>query len=65
MTSLGLPDDLTPHSARHTFGTRMSAAGARPEDIQRIIGHTDYTMTANTYINQDIDALRAAIQKLA
>ena len=65
MTSLGLPDDLTPHSARHTFGTRMSAAGARPEDIQRIIGHTDYTMTANTYVNQDIDALRAAIQKLA
>lgn len=65
MQSLGLPDDLTPHSARHTFGTRMSAAGARPEDIQRIMGHADYSMTANTYINQDDSALFQAIEKMA
>ena len=65
MRSLGLPDDLTPHSARHTFGTRMSAAGARPEDIQRIMGHADYTMTANTYINQDDSTLKTAIELLA
>ena len=64
MRSLGLPEDLTPHSARHTFGTRMAAAGARPEDIQKIMGHTDYSMTANTYINQDDAALKAAIEKL-
>lgn len=65
MNSLGLPDDLTPHSARHTFGTRMSAAGARPEDIQRIMGHADYSMTANTYIDQDTTALVSAISKMA
>lgn len=65
MKSLGLPDDLTPHSARHTFGTRMSAAGARPEDIQRIMGHADYSMTANTYIDQDQSALKTAISKMA
>ncbi len=65
MQSLGLPDDLTPHSARHTFGTRMSAAGARPEDIQKIMGHADYSMTANTYIDQDDAALKAAIERLA
>ena len=65
MRSLGLPDDLTPHSARHTFGTRMAAAGARPEDIQKILGHTDYSMTANTYINQDVSALKSAMELLA
>lgn len=65
MESLGLPDDLTPHSARHTFGTRMSAAGARPEDIQRIMGHTDYSMTANVYINQDETSLKEAVLKMA
>lgn len=65
MKSLGLPDDLTPHSARHTFGTRMSAAGVRPEDIQRIMGHTDYSMTANVYINQDESTLKDAIAKMA
>lgn len=65
MKSLGLPDDLKPHSARHTFGTRMSAAGARPEDIQRILGHADYSMTANTYINQDTATLKSAVELLA
>ena len=64
MKSLGLPDDLTPHSARHTFGTRMAAAGARPEDIQRMLGHADYSMTANVYINQDVSALRHALDLL-
>lgn len=64
MRSLGLPDDLTPHSARHTFGTRMAAAGARPEDIQKILGHTDYSMTANVYVNQDVAALQSAVQLL-
>lgn len=63
--ALGLPVDLTPHSARHTCGTRLSAAGARPEDIQRILGHEDYSVTANTYINQNMDALRSAMQKMA
>ena len=63
--ALGLPDDLTPHSARHTCGTRLSAAGARPEDIQAILGHADYSVTANTYINQDIAALRESMCRMS
>lgn len=62
---LGLSNDLTPHSARHTCGTMLSAGGARPEDIQRILGHEDYSVTANTYINQDLHALEEAIKKMA
>lgn len=64
MQSLGLPDDLTPHSARHTCGTRLSAAGARPEDIQAILGHADYSVTANTYINQDVAALHDSMSRM-
>lgn len=60
MAALGLPEDLTPHSARHTMGTKLSASGARTEDIQKIMGHSDYSTTANTYINQDISTLRIA-----
>lgn len=63
--ALGLPDDLTPHSARHTCGTRLSAAGARPEDIQAILGHADYSVTANTYINQDVSALRESMGRMS
>lgn len=65
MRSLGLPDDLTPHSARHTFATKLAAAGARPEDIQKILGHADYSMTANTYISQDVATLKSAVDLLA
>lgn len=56
---------LTPHATRHTFATRLSAAGARTEDIQALAGHEDYEMTANTYIHQDINTLRSAIEKMA
>lgn len=59
--ALGLPDELTPHSARHTCATRLAAAGARPEDIQAILGHSDYAETANTYINQDVSTLHNAM----
>lgn len=65
LDALGLPEDLTPHSARHTCATRLSAAGARPEDIKNIMGHEDYSLTANTYVNQDTKALTDAMELLA
>ena len=65
MRHLGLSDELTPHSARHTCGTMLSKGGARPEDIQKILGHGDYSVTANTYINQDVNTLSEAIKKMA
>lgn len=64
MAALGLPDDLTPHSARHTCGTRLSAAGVPQEDIQAIMGHADFSVTANTYINQDISTLTQSMAKV-
>lgn len=64
MDALGLPKDLTPHSARHTWGTKLSAAGVPAEDIQRIMGHADYSVTANTYINQDISTLRTSVERV-
>lgn len=60
--ALGLPSDLTPHSARHTCATRLAAAGARPEDIKQILGHSDYSVTANTYINQDTATLSRSME---
>ena len=64
MDALGLPDDLTPHSARHTFGTKLSKAKVSTEDIQKVIGHADYSTTANVYINQDISTLRKAVNSM-
>lgn len=48
---------LTPHSTRHTFASLSAAAGMRPENLQKIIGHADYSTTADIYIHKDISEL--------
>lgn len=57
--------DLTPHSCRRTFSTRMSAAGARDEDIAALMGHSDFEVDKKHYINQELKTLYAAVQKMA
>lgn len=65
MQALGLGDEFTPHSCRRTFSTRMSAAGAREEDIIALMGHTDYKVDIDHYIIQEVDTLYNAIKLLA
>ena len=55
---------LTPHSTRHTFASLSAAAGMRPDNLQKIIGHADYSTTADIYIHKDISELRAEMSKL-
>ena len=65
MVKLGFDHSYTPHSCRRTFSTRMSAAGARQEDIIALMGHTDYKVDVEHYILQEIDTLYSAIKKMA
>ena len=65
MDKLGFDHSYTPHSCRRTFSTRMSAAGARQEDIIALMGHTDYKVDVEHYILQEIDTLYSAIKKMA
>ena len=57
MQAIGLGDEYTPHSCRRTFSTRMSAAGAREEDIIALMCHTDYKVDIDHYIIQEVDTL--------
>ncbi len=41
--------DITSHSLRHTYGTRCIEAGMRAVALQRLMGHTDVSITLNTY----------------
>ncbi|NVK30119.1 MAG: tyrosine-type recombinase/integrase [Gammaproteobacteria bacterium] len=41
----GLPDTITPHSARSTFITQAYELGMMGEDIQRTVGHSSITTT--------------------
>ena len=40
---------ITTHSLRHTYGTRCIEAGMRAVALQRLMGHTDVSVTLNTY----------------
>lgn len=65
MQAIWLGNEFTPHSCRRTFSTRMSAAGAREEDIIALMGHTDYKVDIDHYIIQEVDTLYKAIKLLA
>ncbi|MEG1754309.1 MAG: site-specific integrase [Christensenella sp.] len=51
----------SPHCTRHTFASLMAVAGARPEDLQKIIGHANYSTTAEIYIHADVEQLQKSI----
>lgn len=41
--------DISTHSLRHSYGTRCIESGMAPVVVQRLMGHTDVTLTLNTY----------------
>jgi integrase len=55
---------LTPHCARHTFATLLAKAGAKTTAIQRLMGHSDYATTANTYTHPDFRELWEAVNQI-
>lgn len=53
----GLPI-LSPHELRHTYGTTLREKGIDIYTIQKVIGHSDISVTAGIYVHNDIDVLR-------
>lgn len=40
---------VTPHVCRHTFCSKMAKSGMNPKRLQYIMGHSDISVTLNTY----------------
>ena len=64
-------DDLgiekkSPHTCRRTYATTARLNGMEPEILQKILGHADYSVTANDYImaEKDIERLIKASEKV-
>ena len=51
----------TPHATRHAFASWAVANNIKPELLQKMLGHADYSTTANIYEHFDIDQLVNAI----
>lgn len=45
--------NITCHTCRHTFCTRLAEMGINPHALQKIVGHSSYKTTADIYITVD------------
>ncbi len=52
----------SPHATRHTYTSRAVKEGMAPEVLQKILGHADYSTTANVYTHIDVDTLVKAVE---
>ena len=41
--------DISTHSLRHSYGTRCIESGMAPVVVQKLMGHSDISITLNTY----------------
>jgi integrase len=48
-----LPENMTPHTMRHTFCTNMAHAGMNPKALQYVMGHADIKITMGYYAHTD------------
>ena len=48
LDGLGI-EHMSSHSLRHTYATRSIEAGVTPVVLQKLMGHTDVSITLNTY----------------
>ena len=49
---------ITPHICQHTFCSRMAKRGMNPKMLQYIMGHSDISMTLNTYTHVTYDDIK-------
>lgn len=57
-----LPESLTFHSLRKTYGTVLASAGVPIRSIQKLLGHSDVRITAQVYADVLSTALRDQVE---
>lgn len=55
---------ITPHVCRHTYCSNMAKAGMNPKVLQYLMGHSDISVTLNTYTHLKFDDAKEEIDKL-
>ena len=56
---------ITPHICRHTFCSRMAAARMNPKTLQYIMGHSDISVTLNTYTHLGFEDAKQEVQRIS
>lgn len=60
-----LAPDLVPYCLRHEYCTNLARNGIDIRTAQKLMGHSDITLTANIYTNLDDDAVISAAKILS
>ena len=56
---------ITPHVCRHTYCSNMAKSGMNPKVLQYLMGHSDISVTLNTYTHLKLDDAIEEVEKLA
>jgi len=59
----GLQRTVTPHMFRHATATELLARGVAIDVVKELLGHSSIRST-EAYLHPDVDALRAAVERL-
>lgn len=55
---------ITPHVCRHTFCSNMAKSGMNPKTLQYIMGHSDISVTLNTYTHLKFEDAKAEFDRV-
>ena len=55
---------ITLHVCRHTYCSNMAKSGMNPKVLQYLMGHSDISVTLNTYTHLKLDDAREEIENL-
>ena len=55
---------ITPHVCRHTYCSNMARAGMNPKTLQYLMGHSDISVTMDTYTHLSLDDAQMELKRL-
>ena len=56
--------NITPHVCRHTDGSLRAEAGMYPKTLQYLKGHSDNSVTLNTYTHLGLEDAEAELHRM-
>lgn len=56
--------NITPHVCRHTYCSNMAKAGMNPKTLQYLMGHSDISVTLNTYTHLGLEGVADELKRM-